>query len=241
MRPVSEKRLECCLIFVATFLAIFVSPAAESIAQNSRATLEDRPDYFWVEKRFNEVYLEAIASANPQERAILEKEHARWFLERETLENDPDTYIAFTEQEIRYFAGYYDEPDGGGLTFNDLSADEKALYDKGAIMEMYEPNESSRHYIDPVGITSVGHKTKFGLKVEKNLPAEPILIFVFGKEDASAARSEGRSMAEFHYNRAMANQFLFAEGWDKYHDRFLTRAYVQEAEAAFVKASRGGE
>ena len=105
-------------------------------------------------------------------------------------------------------------------------------------MEMYEPNESSRHYIDPVGITSVGHKTKHGFKVEKNLPAEPILIFVFGKEDASAARSEGRSMAEFHYNRAMANQFLFAEGWDKYHDRFLTRAYVQEGMGAFENASK---
>ena len=63
----------------------------QSSAQNSRATLEDHPDYFWVEKLFNEVYQEVIASANPQERAILEKEHARWFLERETLENNPDT------------------------------------------------------------------------------------------------------------------------------------------------------
>jgi hypothetical protein len=235
MRPLSEKRFVCCLIFAATLLAVFGSPVAESSAQNSRATLEDHPDYFWVEKLFNEVYQEAVASANPQERAILEKEHARWFLERETLENDPDTYIAFTEQEIRYFAGYYDEPDDV-LTFNDLSADEQALYDKGAIMEMYKPDESSRHYIDSVGITSVGHKTKHGFKVEENLPHEPILIFVFGKEDASAARSEGRNMAEFHYNRATANQFLFAEGWDKYHDRFLTRAYVQEGMDAFEKA-----
>jgi hypothetical protein len=157
------------------------------------------------------------------------------FLNEKTLENDPDTYIAFTEQEIRYFAGYYDEP-GDVLTFKDLSADEQALYDKGAIMEMYEPNEPSRRYIDPVGITSVGHKTKHGFKIEKNLPPEPILIFVFGKEDASAARSEGRSMAESHYNRAMSNQFLFAEGWDKYHDRFFTRAYVQEGMGAYEKA-----
>ena len=114
-----------CAIFAATFLAVCVSPAAEPSGQNNRARLVDHPDYLSVEKRFDEVYQEAIASANPQERAILEKEHARWFLERETLENDPDTYIAFTEQEIRYFAGYYDEP-GGGLTFNDLSADEQA-------------------------------------------------------------------------------------------------------------------
>jgi hypothetical protein len=66
----------------------------------------------------------------------LEKEHARWLLERETLKDDPDTYLAYTE-------------------------------------------------------------------------------------DAAVARSEGESMASFHYSRAMANQFLFAEGWDKYHDRFL--------------------
>jgi hypothetical protein len=103
-------------------------------------------------------------------------------------------------------------------------------------MEMYEPNEPSRHYIDPVGISSVGHKTEHGFKVEKSLPAEPILILVFGKEDTSAARAEGRNMAEFHYNRAMTNQFLFAEGWDKYHDRFFTRAYVQEGLEAYEKA-----
>lgn len=42
-----------------------------------------------------------------------------WLLERETLKDDPDTYLAYTEQEIRYFAGTYDEP-GGVLTFNDF-------------------------------------------------------------------------------------------------------------------------
>jgi hypothetical protein len=111
--------------------------------------------------------------------------------------------------------------------------DERALYEKGAIMEMYEPKEPSRHYIDSVGITSVGHKTERGFKIEKNLPPEPILIFVFGKEDTSAARSEGRSMAESHYDRAMAGQFLSAEGWDKYHDRFFTRTYVKEGMDAY--------
>jgi hypothetical protein len=115
-------------------LALCVSLAADPSTQNSRARLEDHPDYARVEKRFDEVYHEAIAQANPHERAVFENEHAWWLLERETLENDPDTYIAYTEQEIRYFAGYYDEP-GGGLTLNDLSADKQALYDKGAIME----------------------------------------------------------------------------------------------------------
>ena len=100
---------------------------------------------------------------------------------------------------------------------------------------MYEPNQHSRHYIDPTGITGVRTKTKHGY-VEKAVPPAPILIFVFGMEDAAAARAEGRSMAEFHYSRAQAARFIFAEGWDKYHDRFLTRAYVQEAEDAYEKA-----
>jgi len=43
-------------------------------------------------------------------------------------------------------------------------------------------------------------------------------------------------MTSSHYSHTMTNQFLFAEGWDKYHDRFLTRAYVQEGTDAFNKA-----
>jgi hypothetical protein len=76
------------------------------------------------------------------------------------------------------------------------------------------------------------------LSIEEQIPWECRRLGVFGKEDASAARSEGLSMAEFHYNRAMANQFIFAESWDKYHDRFLTRAYVQEGMEAYEKASK---
>jgi hypothetical protein len=140
MRRMSGKRFMWCVIFAATYLAICVSTAAEPSAQKNGPRLEDQPDDMSIENRFDEVYQQAIASANPQERVILEKEHARWLLERETLKDDPDTYLAYTEQEIRYFAGTYDEP-GGVLTFNDLSADEQALYDKGAIMEMYEPTE----------------------------------------------------------------------------------------------------
>jgi hypothetical protein len=52
-------------------------------------------------------------------------------------------------------------------------------------------------------------------------------------EDAAPAREEGKSMAESRYTSAQAEQFLFAEGWDKYHDRFLTRAYVQEGLDAY--------
>jgi hypothetical protein len=125
----------------------------------------------------------------------------------------------------------------GGLTFNDLNPDEKALYDKGAIMELYEPNKPGGHYVDSVGITAVKRHTKSGEKLEK-VPPEPILIFVFGIEDATAARSEGQSMAESHYSRSMAESFLLLEGWDKYHDRFFTRAYLQEGMNAYEKGRK---
>jgi hypothetical protein len=106
-----EKRFVWCGLFAATLLASCVSPNAPPKAQKNRARLGDDGEYLRVEKRLDEAYKEAVATANPQERAILEKEHARWFLERETLKSDPDTCIAYTEQEIRYFAGNYDEPD----------------------------------------------------------------------------------------------------------------------------------
>ena len=94
----------------AAFLVLCVFLAAGASAQNKRGRLEDHPDYAWVEKRFDEVYHEAIAQADPHQRAVFEKEHARWLREREKLKEDPETYIAYTEQEIRYFAGNYDEP-----------------------------------------------------------------------------------------------------------------------------------
>jgi hypothetical protein len=106
----SERRLIWYWVFGVTFLSICVCPAADSDTQNKRTRLEDHPDYFWVEKLFVEVYREAIARAEPHQRTIFEREHARWFFERKKLKSDPDIYIAYTEQEIRYFAGTYDEP-----------------------------------------------------------------------------------------------------------------------------------
>jgi hypothetical protein len=105
-----ERQFMWCGTFAATFFALCVCLAADPSAQNKKARLEDHPDYARVEKRFDEVYHEAIAQANPDQRAVFEKEHARWLLDREKLKEDPETYIAYTEQEIRYFAGYYDEP-----------------------------------------------------------------------------------------------------------------------------------
>jgi hypothetical protein len=75
--------------------------------------------------------------------------------------------------------------------------------------------------------------------MKKLAKPDKVVAFVFGMEDAEPARREGQTMAEFHYSPAEAEQFLFAEGWDKYRpDRFFTRAYVQEGMEAFKKAAK---
>jgi hypothetical protein len=117
---------------------------------------------------------------------------------------------------------------------NDLTPEEQALFDKGAIMEMFSPNEHSSHMITHLNAVKHG---KNGKEQKIDNP-EPLLCLVFGIEDATPAREEGKSMAEFRYSRPQAEQFLFAQAWDKYHDRFLTRAYVQEGEEAYAKALR---
>ena len=115
-----------------------------------------------------------------------------------------------------------------------LTAEEQALYDKGATMERFNPSEHSGHSIAHISATRNGRTGKT-VKVED---PEPVLCFVFGMEDAEPARSEGRSMAESRYTPSEAEQFLFAEGWDKYHDRFFTRAYVQEGMDAYTAARK---
>src|SRR5205809_6222521 len=114
-----------------------------------------------------------------------------------------------------------------------LTAEEQALVNKGAVMEMYKPDEHSRHFtahIDSVTDPKTGKA--------RNVPdkTQSVVCFVFGIEDAEPAREQGRSMAEFHYSSSQAHEFLFAKGWDKYHDRFFTRCYVQEGENAYNKA-----
>ena len=116
-----------------------------------------------------------------------------------------------------------------------LTEEEQALVDKGAIMQMYKPDEHSRHFIahiDSVTDPQTGRA--------RNVPnkSQTVVCFVFGIEEAEPAREQGRSMAEFHYSPSQAHEFLFAQGWDKYHDRFFTRCYVQEGEAAYDKAVR---
>lgn len=117
-------------------------------------------------------------------------------------------------------------------TAGDLSKAEQALVNKGAFMEMYKPDEHSRHFIAHISATDP--RTDTTQKAAKSSPA--VVCFVFGIEDAQPARAEGKSMAECKYTPQQVHEFLFAQGWDKYHDRFFTRCYVQEGEQAYDQA-----
>lgn len=117
---------------------------------------------------------------------------------------------------------------------NSFSKEEQALINKGMTMEMYKPDEHSRHFIAHIA-SATDPKTGKALNVNKS---QGVVCFVFGMEDAKPARDEGKSMAEFKYSPQQAHEFLFAEGWDKYHDRFFTRCYVQEGESAYEQANK---
>lgn len=114
-----------------------------------------------------------------------------------------------------------------------FTKEEQALLNKNRTMEMYKPDEHSRHFVARID-SATDPKTGENRKISKD--AQAVLCFVFGIEDAQPAREQGRSMAECHYTSEQAHEFLFAQGWDKYHDRFFTRCYVQEGEAAYEAA-----
>jgi len=114
-----------------------------------------------------------------------------------------------------------------------LTAEEQTLVNKGAVMQMYKPDEHSRHFIAHIDSATEPQPGK-----TRKIPndSQAVVCVVFGIEDAEPARKEGRSMAEVHYSPSQAHEFLFAQGWDRYHDRFFTRCYVQEGEDAYDKA-----
>ena len=117
---------------------------------------------------------------------------------------------------------------GGGFT-----KEEQALLDKNRIMQMYKPDEHSRHFVAHIE-SAQDPKTGEKRKISKDDSA--VLCFVFGMEDAKPAREQGKSMAECKYSPQQAHEFLFAQGYEKYHDRFFTRCYVQEGEQAYEAA-----
>jgi hypothetical protein len=99
------------------------------------------------------------------------------------------------------------------------TAEERALQRRNLMMEMYRPTEHTGHTI-------------LWMRV-KGSNRSKVLAFNFGIELGQEARAQGREMRGFNYTPAMAQQFLFAQGWDKFHDRFYTRAYVQEGMAGY--------
>jgi len=78
-----------------------------------------------------------------------------------------------------------------------FTKEEQALLDKNRVMQMYKPDEHSRHFIAHID-SATDPKTGEKQKISKD--AQTVLCFVFGMEDAQPAREQGRSMAEFHYS-----------------------------------------
>ena len=126
-----------------------------------------------------------------------------------------------------------DKPAGRSLDGERFTKEEQALLDKNRTMQMYKPDEHSRHFVAHID-SATDPKTGEKRKISKD--AQSVLCFVFGIEDAQPAREQGKSMAEFKYSPQQAHEFLFAQGWEKYHDRFFTRCYVQEGENAYEAA-----
>src|SRR5437879_9159443 len=87
----------------------------------------------------------------------------------------------------------------GSSQADKFTKEEQALLDKNRIMQMYKPDEHSRHFIAHVD-SATDPKTGEKRKISKD--AQAVLCFVFGMEDAQPAREQGRSMAESHYSPA---------------------------------------
>jgi len=87
---------------------------------------------------------------------------------------------------------------------------------------MYKPTRHSRHFMR----TLISDGSKNGEKRKISKDAQAVLCFVFGMETQACART-GRSMAEFHSVREQPTNSC-CPGLDKYHDRFVSRDYVQE-------------
>lgn len=117
----------------------------------------------------------------------------------------------------------------GSNRADSYTKEEQALIKKSMVMQMYKPDEHSRHFVAHID-SATDPKTGEKRNVPKNAA---VVCFVFGTEDAQPAREQGKSMAECKYSPQQAHEFLFAQGYEKYHDRFFTRCYVQEGEAAY--------
>src|SRR5256885_902667 len=92
-----------------------------------------------------------------------------------------------------------------------FTKEEQALLDKNRTMQMYKPDEHSRHFVAHID-SATDPKTGEKRKISKD--TQSVLCFIFGMEDAQPAREQGKSMAEFKYSPQQAHEFLFAQGWE---------------------------
>src|SRR5205814_10529801 len=72
-----------------------------------------------------------------------------------------------------------------------FTKEEQALLDKNRIMQMYKPDEHSRHFIAHID-SATDPKTGAKRKVSKD--SQAVLWFVFGMVDAKPAREQGSGM-----------------------------------------------
>src|ERR1700746_2499652 len=68
-----------------------------------------------------------------------------------------------------------------------LTKEEQALVDKGALMELYKPDEHSRHFIAHVDSVT---DPKTGKARSVPVKSQAVICFVFGIEDAKPAREQ---------------------------------------------------
>jgi hypothetical protein len=91
-------------------------------------------------------------------------------------------------------------------------------------MEVIRPGEHSGHRI----MTITGSKG-----------SGPVLAFVFGMEDAQAARKAGRRMAAKGYAADVAERELLEEARAKYHgSNLFVKAYMFEASNAYNNSAK---
>ena len=96
---------------------------------------------------------------------------------------------------------------------------EQELIKKGLTMEAYRPDSEVSHEIETI------HGSK---------GSGPILVFIFGRGAAEAARSAGHKAAAAGYNAPAAERILLQEANAKYpHSPFFVQCYMREAATAY--------
>ena len=96
---------------------------------------------------------------------------------------------------------------------------EQDLVKKGLTMEAYRPDSEVSHEVETI------HGSK---------GSGPILVFIFGRGAAEAARSAGHKAAAAGYNAPDAERVLLGQARAKYpQSPFFVQCFMREAAAAY--------